>query len=122
VEYSALFDAILPALARLGLPVPLGGASNHFRRDTLIAVGGWDPFNVTEDADLGFRLARRGWRTTVAASTTWEEAPAGFRVWFRQRTRWMKGWSQPQTYQRFWLCPDAEASTILGRAPVRLPG
>jgi glycosyltransferase involved in cell wall biosynthesis len=94
VEYSALFDAILPALARLGLPVPLGGTSNHFRRDTLIAVGGWDPFNVTEDADLGFRLARRGWRTAVVTSTTWEEAPAGFATWFRQRTRWLKGWMQ----------------------------
>jgi cellulose synthase/poly-beta-1,6-N-acetylglucosamine synthase-like glycosyltransferase len=94
VEYSALFDAILPALSRLGLPVPLGGTSNHLRRDTLIAVGGWDPFNVTEDADLGFRLARRGWRTTVVASTTWEEAPATFGSWLRQRTRWLKGWMQ----------------------------
>jgi cellulose synthase/poly-beta-1,6-N-acetylglucosamine synthase-like glycosyltransferase len=94
VEYSALFDAILPALARLGLPMPLGGTSNHFRRETLAEVGGWDPFNVTEDADLGFRLARRGWRTAMVASTTWEEAPAGFSTWFRQRTRWLKGWLQ----------------------------
>jgi cellulose synthase/poly-beta-1,6-N-acetylglucosamine synthase-like glycosyltransferase len=98
VEYSALFDAILPALARLGLPVPLGGTSNHFHRATLAAVGGWDPFNVTEDADLGFRLARRGWRTAVLASTTWEEAPVSFRGWFRQRTRWLKGLWQAQTY------------------------
>jgi cellulose synthase/poly-beta-1,6-N-acetylglucosamine synthase-like glycosyltransferase len=94
VEYSALFDAILPALARLGIPVPLGGTSNHFRRDTLVAVGGWDPFNVTEDADLGFRLARRGWRTQVLQSTTWEEAPVSFGRWFGQRTRWLKGWMQ----------------------------
>jgi glycosyltransferase XagB len=94
IEYSALFDAILPALARLGLPVPLGGTSNHFRRETLIALGGWDPFNVTEDADLGFRMARRGWRTTVLASTTWEEAPATIGQWIRQRTRWLKGWMQ----------------------------
>jgi cellulose synthase/poly-beta-1,6-N-acetylglucosamine synthase-like glycosyltransferase len=94
VEYSALFDAVLPALARLGLPVPLGGTSNHFRRETLVAAGGWDPFNVTEDADLGFRLARLGWSTTVLSSTTWEEAPVSFSSWFRQRTRWLKGWIQ----------------------------
>lgn len=94
IEYSALFDAILPALARLGLPVPLGGTSNHFRRDTLIATGGWDPFNVTEDADLGFRMARRGWRTAILASTTWEEAPVTIGQWIRQRTRWLKGWMQ----------------------------
>jgi hypothetical protein len=94
VEYSALFDGILPALARLRLPVPLGGTSNHFPREVLVAAGGWDPFNVTEDADLGFRLARRGWRTTVLASTTWEEAPIRFGQWFRQRSRWLKGWMQ----------------------------
>jgi glycosyltransferase XagB len=94
VEYSGLFDAILPALARLELPVPLGGTSNHFRRETLVAVGGWDPFNVTEDADLGFRLARRGWQTAVLQSTTWEEAPVNLSRWFRQRTRWLKGWMQ----------------------------
>jgi hypothetical protein len=94
LEYCGLFDAILPALARLGLPIPLGGTSNHFRRATLVAAGAWDPFNVTEDADLGFRLARQGWRTAVLASTTWEEAPASFVGWFRQRTRWLKGWIQ----------------------------
>jgi cellulose synthase/poly-beta-1,6-N-acetylglucosamine synthase-like glycosyltransferase len=94
IEYSALFDAVLPALARLGLPVPLGGTSNHFRRETLLACGGWDPFNVTEDADLGFRIARCGWRTAILASTTWEEAPAALGPWIRQRTRWLKGWMQ----------------------------
>ncbi len=94
VEYSALFDAVLPALARLRLPVPLGGTSNHFRRQMLVAIGGWDPFNVTEDADLGLRLARQGYTTEVLASTTWEEAPLTFRQWLPQRTRWLKGWYQ----------------------------
>lgn len=94
IEYTALFDAILPALARLDLPVPLGGTSNHFRRHVLEASGGWDPFNVTEDADLGIRLARQGWRVGVLSSTTWEEAPETFRVWLGQRTRWLKGWMQ----------------------------
>ena len=95
IEYSALFDAILPALEQLRLPVPLGGTSNHFPRATLISVGAWDPYNVTEDADLGIRLARQGYRTGVLASTTWEEAPATFGVWIKQRTRWLKGWMRP---------------------------
>lgn len=94
IEYSALFDAILPALENLRLPVPLGGTSNHFRREMLVALGGWDPFNVTEDADLGIRLARSGFKTKVIASTTWEEAPTTFKVWLPQRTRWLKGWMQ----------------------------
>ena len=94
IEYSALFDAVLPALVRLRLPVPLGGTSNHFRREALADAGGWDPFNVTEDADLGIRLARRGYRTAVLASTTWEEAPCAFVPWLKQRTRWLKGWMQ----------------------------
>jgi cellulose synthase/poly-beta-1,6-N-acetylglucosamine synthase-like glycosyltransferase len=94
LEYSALFDAILPALERLSLPVPLGGTSNHFRTSALRDLGAWDAFNVTEDADLGIRLARAGLRTATIASTTWEEAPVGFRNWLPQRTRWLKGWMQ----------------------------
>ncbi len=94
IEYSSLFDAVLPALMRLGVPVPLGGTSNHFPRHVLQEIGAWDPYNVTEDADLGVRLARRGWTTAVIESTTWEEAPVTLGVWFRQRTRWMKGWMQ----------------------------
>jgi cellulose synthase/poly-beta-1,6-N-acetylglucosamine synthase-like glycosyltransferase len=74
--------------------MPLGGTSNHFRIDRLKEVGGWDPYNVTEDADLGFRLARAGYRTLTIASTTWEEAPIGLASWTRQRTRWLKGWMQ----------------------------
>ncbi len=94
IEYSALFDAILPSLERCGWPIPLGGTSNHFPRRVLDAIGGWDPFNVTEDADLGIRLVRQGWRTRVASATTWEEAPIYARQWFHQRTRWLKGWMQ----------------------------
>jgi cellulose synthase/poly-beta-1,6-N-acetylglucosamine synthase-like glycosyltransferase len=94
IEYSVLFDAILPALEKLRLPVPLGGTSNHFPRATLLEIGAWDPFNVTEDADLGVRIARLGYQTGVLASTTWEEAPPVFRVWLTQRTRWLKGWMQ----------------------------
>ena len=94
IEYSALFDCILPTLERLDLPVPLGGTSNHFPRAALDAVGGWDPHNVTEDADLGIRLARAGWRVGTLASTTWEEAPHTFRIWLGQRMRWLKGWMQ----------------------------
>jgi hypothetical protein len=94
IEYAAQFDVFLPSLARLGAPLPLGGSSNHFRTDALRAIGGWDPYNVTEDADLGVRLARFGYRSSVIASTTYEEAPACLRPWVRQRTRWFKGWLQ----------------------------
>ncbi|OZA95879.1 MAG: hypothetical protein B7X67_24920, partial [Rhizobiales bacterium 39-66-18] len=94
LEYAAQFDVILPAVAAFGLPMPLGGTSNHFRRSVLEGVGAWDPHNVTEDADLGLRLARKGWHTEVIASTTHEEAPVHVRTWLRQRTRWMKGWAQ----------------------------
>ena len=75
-EYAGHFDIFLPRLAAFGLPLPLGGSSNHFRTATLREVGGWDPYNVTEDADLGMRLARFGYRCGVIDSTTFEEAPA----------------------------------------------
>ena len=93
-EYAGLFGRLLPALARWRLPVPLGGTSNHFRTEVLREIGGWDAFNVTEDADLGVRLARRGLRAEMIASRTLEEAPLTMRAWMAQRTRWMKGWMQ----------------------------
>lgn len=95
LEYAALFDGLLPALTRLGMPVPLGGTSNHFRRAALETVGGWDPYNVTEDADLGLRLARLGYRSGTLDLPTLEEAPATVGPWLRQRTRWFKGWMLP---------------------------
>lgn len=66
----------------------------HFRIEALGAVGFWDAFNVTEDADLGLRLARAGFLIRTFASETYEEAPAGFFALVRQRTRWFKGWMQ----------------------------
>lgn len=93
-EYAALFEVALPGLVRMGLPFPLGGTSNHFRTDVLRAVGGWDAWNVTEDADLGFRLWRRGWRQGLIASPTWETPPGPMEHWLPQRTRWLKGYMQ----------------------------
>lgn len=93
-EYAGQFDVVLPGLAALRLPLPLGGSSNHFCGDALRRIGGWDAYNVTEDADLGVRLARFGYRTTTFAATTYEEAPIHFDAWLRQRTRWMKGYMQ----------------------------
>ncbi|MGV6802195.1 MAG: glycosyltransferase family 2 protein [bacterium] len=94
IEYSTYFDLILPGLCKLGLPIPLGGTSNFFRTDYLIETGGWDPFNVTEDADLGLRLAARGYRSAMIDSTTYEEAVAQPGPWIRQRSRWIKGFIQ----------------------------
>lgn len=93
-EYAGQFDVLLPGLSALGLPLPLGGSSNHFRTQVLRGAGGWDAYNVTEDADLGIRLARFGYRCVTFASATYEEAPVHFSAWLRQRSRWMKGWMQ----------------------------
>lgn len=93
-EYAGQFDVFLQGFSQFEMPLPLGGSSNHFRTASLRDAGGWDPYNVTEDADLGFRLARRGYRSVMFPSTTYEEAPARFSAWLRQRSRWMKGWMQ----------------------------
>ena len=99
LDYAALFDVTVPGLARLGLPVALGGSSNHIRRSALEAVGGWDAWNVTEDADLGLRLARHGFAVGHLVSATGEEAPARLAAWLAQRRRWMKGWMQTSLVQ-----------------------
>lgn len=94
LEYACLFDQLLPWFHKKSWPFPLGGTSNHFRRSVLEAVGGWDKYNVTEDADLGVRLARFGYKIGVLPSTTHEEAPLTWTAWRHQRTRWFKGWMQ----------------------------
>jgi cellulose synthase/poly-beta-1,6-N-acetylglucosamine synthase-like glycosyltransferase len=93
-EYAALFRGMLPWLSGNRMLLPLGGTSNHFRRTVLEEVGGWDPHNVTEDADLGMRLARFGYRTETIACPTWESGPDTLSTWLPQRTRWFKGWMQ----------------------------
>ncbi len=94
VEYAVLFELINPGLSVLELPVALGGTTIHFRTASLRKAGGWDAWNVTEDADLGLRLARMGARIGALDSHTIEEAPNEFHNWFHQRTRWQKGWMQ----------------------------
>ncbi|MGB4595822.1 MAG: glycosyltransferase family 2 protein [Anaerolineaceae bacterium] len=94
IEYSMWFDLLLPGLDSEHAPIPLGGTSNHFRRSSLLKAGAWDPHNVTEDADLGIRLFKQGYRTRIVDSTTYEEANSQFGNWIRQRSRWMKGYIQ----------------------------
>ncbi len=93
VEYAAWFRAMLPGLARLGFVVPLGGTTLFFRRKVLEELGGWDAHNVTEDADLGVRLERRGYRTELIPTVTREEPNARPVAWIRQRSRWQKGYA-----------------------------
>lgn len=94
VDYVLWYNALLPGLTQGSACVPLGGTSNHFRIEALRRLGGWDPFNVTEDCDLGVRIARAGLQVTMLNSTTWEEAVTRVRPWVRQRSRWVKGYLQ----------------------------
>ena len=107
-EYCTWFDLYLPGLNAFNAPIPLGGTSNHFRVDVLRSVGAWDPFNVTEDADLGIRLAREGWQTRVIDSTTYEEANSQLGTWINQRSRWVKG------YMQTWLVHMRDPLKLLG--------
>jgi cellulose synthase/poly-beta-1,6-N-acetylglucosamine synthase-like glycosyltransferase len=110
LDYALWFDVLLPGLDRIGVPMPLGGTSNHFRTHVLRAAGAWDPFNVTEDADLGIRFAQLGYRVSMLDSTTFEEAPTKLGVWIRQRTRWLKG------YMQTWLVHDRDPAALIRRA------
>ncbi len=105
-EYSMWFELLLPGVVQLKIPVPLGGTSNHFKLQKLKQVGAWDPYNVTEDADLGVRLYKTSNTTVVLDSITWEEATSNIGNWIRQRSRWIKG------YMQTWL--------VHMRSPVKL--
>lgn len=93
-EYSMWFELLLPGIMRLDIPIPLGGTSNHFKTSVLKSLDAWDPYNVTEDADLGIRLYKAGYKTAIVDSRTWEEANSRFGNWIRQRSRWIKGYMQ----------------------------
>jgi len=94
LEYSYWFDYMLPGLDTLDIPIPLGGTSNHFKLENLVELGAWDPFNVTEDADLGVRAYAKGYKVAIVNSTTYEEANNEPINWIRQRSRWIKGYMQ----------------------------
>jgi glycosyltransferase XagB len=130
LEYSMWFDLMLPGLEKLQIPIPLGGTSNHFRTAALRELHAWDPYNVTEDADLGVRLTAHGYRCGTLNSTTFEEANTRLGNWLRQRSRWIKGYMQtylvhmrrPATLYRqlgflrflgFQLCIGATVLTLL---------
>jgi glycosyltransferase XagB len=110
LDYALWFDVLLPGLDRIGVPMPLGGTSNHFRTTLLRELGGWDPFNVTEDADLGIRITQLGKRVAMLDSTTFEEAPGRLEVWLKQRSRWLKG------YMQTWLVHTRDPVALLRRA------
>lgn len=93
-EYSLWFDVVLTGLQSINTTLPLGGTSNHFKTADLIALQGWDPFNVTEDCDLGIRLFKKGYKTAIVDSVTLEEANSSWKNWLRQRSRWIKGYMQ----------------------------
>ena len=113
LDYALWFDFLLPGLDKLGVPMPLGGTSNHFRIDALRAIHGWDPYNVTEDADLGIRLAQMGYRVATLDSTTFEEATTDLPNWLRQRSRWLKG------YMQTWLVHMRSPRGLLRNAGLR---
>ncbi|KIE05913.1 Family 2 glycosyl transferase [Candidatus Jidaibacter acanthamoeba] len=94
LEYAILFQRILPAFDHLNLPIPLGGTSNHFKTNNLRQLGGWDSYNVTEDADLGIKCARAGFKVKMIPTLTEEEATITLKAWLKQRSRWIKGFIQ----------------------------
>ncbi|HEX9503745.1 MAG TPA: glycosyltransferase [Patescibacteria group bacterium] len=107
-EYSFYYDFFLPGLQKIGSPIPLSGHSSHFRTNLLKKIGAWDPYNVTEDCDIGMRLHRIGFQVGVIDSVSKEEATPTMKSWIYQRTRWMKGFIQtsmvhlrhPQRFRR----------------------
>ena len=94
IEYKMLFNHLLPSIEALNMPIPLGGTSNHFRVYDLREMGAWDPYNVTEDAELGMRSSSMGYKIGMLDSVTLEEAPISTWAWIKQRTRWIKGFLQ----------------------------
>lgn len=91
LEYLVWFNCFLPAFLKCGMWIPLGGTSNHFKTKELLKIGGWDAYNVTEDAELGIRIAKNGYKTDIIYSYTLEESTITIKDFILQRSRWLKG-------------------------------
>ena len=127
LEYCLRYELTLPGLARLGLPIPLGGTSDHFRTQVLRELGGWDAWNVTEDADLGMRCSALGYRVEVANSVTYGQMPHKIGAWTKQRTRWLKGFmitalvhtrNPARTWRTFGRAGTATMLTFMAGTPL----
>lgn len=125
LDYAVQFNLLIPGLSAYCMPILLGGTSNYVRRDALLALGAWDAWNVTEDADLGMRMSRAGLRTQCVKIPTYETAPERLSVWLPQRTRWLKGFLQTwlvlmrnprRTFEQIGAIPFLVMQLILGGA------
>lgn len=112
IEYSMWFDFTIRSIDKFGSFFPLGGTSNHFKAKKLLELGKWDGFNVTEDAELGVRIARAGYKVSYLNSITEEECPITIHAWIKQRTRWIKGFMQTFCEYMFFKKPICIKSTI----------
>lgn len=68
------------------------GTNFILRRSIIEAIGGWDVKALAEDTEISFRIYTMGYRIKFQPkAVTWEQEPQTISVWFRQRTRWVKG-------------------------------
>lgn len=68
------------------------GTNFLIRRSIIEEIGGWDTKALAEDTEISFRIYRMGYKIMfMPKAVTWEQEPQTFKVWFKQRTRWVKG-------------------------------
>lgn len=97
LEYFFWFKSGLHFFNRVGGVTPLGGNTVFFKKAYLQKIGGWDEECLTEDADVGIRLAVAGAKTSIVYDerhATQEETPSSVSEFVRQRTRWNQGFIQ----------------------------
>lgn len=97
LEYFFWFKSGLRFFSKIGNVTPLGGNTVFFKKDYLDKIGGWDENCLTEDADVGIRLAGQGAKIRVVYNeqhVTQEETPDSANSFIKQRTRWNQGFMQ----------------------------
>ncbi len=98
VEYLRAFLPGRVGWNRLGGNLIISGAFGLFRRDAMLAVGGYEDETVGEDMELIAALRRHGHETNgprrvefVPEPVAWTEVPESLRTLGRQRDRWHRG-------------------------------
>jgi cellulose synthase/poly-beta-1,6-N-acetylglucosamine synthase-like glycosyltransferase len=92
LEYVAGLNLDRRALNRLGLITTVPGATALWRKDAILAVGGFSGDTLAEDTDLSVTLLCRGYRLVFSdRADAYTEAPTTLSGLFRQRRRWLGG-------------------------------
>ncbi len=111
-----LVKATLIGRTHLNLFVPVAGSNQYFKRRVIKNIGGWNDKFLTEDLESSVRISNARYKSAYLSSAkVLQETPASYSEYFKQRTRWLRGYHQVflHSKKRFSTFTDFDALMIV---------